>query len=72
MKKYICDCCKKEANTVKVKIPIMLHTDTEDGHPERYMAIRKIDLCQDCCREIMKTYYDTAQKNGNSGLHCFE
>lgn len=65
MTTHTCDCCRKGTNTMKVRIPIMV----TDG--EKYIATRKMDMCQSCAREIMKAYYDTAHKNGFEGLYVF-
>lgn len=51
-KTVICDCCKLEKPTMKVKYPVLFLTEqTEGRNVDPYISYHDLDLCAECIRE---------------------
>lgn len=50
-KSIICDCCKLEKPTQKVKYPVLFLTEQTEGRSVTpYISYQDLDLCHDCIR----------------------
>ena len=50
-KSIICDCCKKEKPTQKVKYPVLFLTEQTEGRSvDPYISYQELDLCKECIR----------------------
>lgn len=50
-KTIICDCCKLEKPTQKVKYPVLFLTEQTEGRSVTpYISYQDLDMCQDCMR----------------------
>ena len=50
-KSIICDCCKKEKPTQKVKYPVLFTTEQTEGRAVApYISYQELDLCESCIR----------------------
>ena len=48
-KTIICDCCKLEKPTQKIKYPVLFLTEQTEGRSvSPYISYENIDLCQEC------------------------
>lgn len=55
----ICDLCRKETSTVKMKIPTYRTFDDNDGrifYDEKQFYNEELDLCNDCLEKITKVH----------------
>lgn len=52
----ICDICKAESENCKaVSYPVIFHTDQTEGRPcEPYISSEKIDICEECAKNVLK------------------
>lgn len=48
-KTIICDCCKLEKPTQKVKYPVLFLTEQTEGRSVKpYISYKDLDMCKDC------------------------
>jgi hypothetical protein len=48
-KTIICDCCKLEKPTQKVKYPVLFLTEQTEGRSVKpYISYQDLDMCKDC------------------------
>ncbi len=55
----ICDLCKKETNTTRMKIPTYRTFDSNDGrtfYSEKQFNNEELDLCRECLEKITKVH----------------
>lgn len=63
----ICDLCRKETGTVKMKIPTYRTFDANDGrtfYNEKHFCNEELDLCNECLEKITKVH--------STGVMCDE
>ena len=50
-KTIICDCCKLEKPTQKVKYPVLFLTEQTEGRSVKpYISYQDLDMCKDCMK----------------------
>lgn len=50
-KTIVCDCCKLEKPTQKVKYPVLFLTEQTEGRSVKpYISYQELDMCKDCMR----------------------
>lgn len=50
-KTVVCDCCKLEKPTQKVKYPVLFLTEQTEGRSVKpYISYQELDMCKDCMR----------------------
>ena len=48
-KTIICDCCKLEKPTTKVKYPVLFLTEQTEGRSVKpYLSYQDLDMCKEC------------------------
>lgn len=55
----ICDLCKKETKTVRMKIPTYRTFDSEEGNVffcEKRFYNEELDLCEECLNKITRVH----------------
>lgn len=61
-KTIVCDCCKLEKPTQKVKYPVLFLTEqTEGRNVDPYISYQNLDLCKECISNSISIYGVGAQ-----------
>ena len=56
---YVCDICGKSINPndCSIIVPVIFHTDQEDGSGrEPYITYKDLDLCDDCMMKVTNVH----------------
>ena len=62
IEQYFCDICKKEAEVIAVKYPVIFHTEQDEGRSVKpYVSPQTIDMCQECLHKALVVHGYGAQ-----------
>lgn len=63
IEKFYCDICGAECQSVKeINYPVIFHTEQTEGRGcNPYISNTKIDVCNICCKKILKLSATGAQ-----------
>lgn len=56
IEKFYCDVCGAECKDIKqINYPVVFYTDQTEGRScNPYISNEKIDVCDNCCKQILK------------------
>ena len=59
---FYCDICKTECKIIQVNYPVLFYTEQTEGRScKPYISYQKIEVCPNCCDQILKVSATGAQ-----------